>query len=190
MGCATGPSVIELDALRSAREAAHPSAGQWERDNDALVNVIPADATADQIVRSIDGAGVSIGLIEGFEARDLLIEAKVSYENSGAPGLIFRAQEESGVIHAMLMVVLNSDGIHLWELKEGTWEPIGRHIAPIAPATPHWLRAEIRGSDMAFFLDGQRVLSGTYGTVTTGGAGISGRAGLCRFYELRAESLD
>jgi len=180
---------VAFDALRNVHESYYPKAGKWKEDNGAFVNVIPADASAEDIAKSVNGAGVSLALVDTFSARNLVIEADLTYEGHSAPGLVFRVQEDKDVVSAMYMVVLNSDGVFLWRLLDKKWQVLGRYVTPV-PAGAHHVRVEARDAAFRVSLDGKRVLEETHTNLDrSGGAGISARDGNCRIANLHVKAL-
>ena len=192
MGCARGPAAVPFDDLRPVRETGLASMGAWEATDDgALANVIPADATPETLAMDMDGRTVSLAVQEGFYARDVLIEGELSFHQGGVPGLLFRVQEDEGVVEAMYMLVVSAQGVHLWRLLNEQWTPIYRHVTMLQEHTPVTLRAEAVGPRVRVWLDGQPLFEAQDTMlVQPGGVGVSAREGPCRIGAIRTASLD
>lgn len=187
--CATGPEPVPYDAFRSVREADHQHPGEWRMEDNRMVNVIPDEAASDAVAGGLDGA--SIALVDGFSARDLVVQGQLGFEGYAAPALVFRVQEEDGVVNAMYMLVVNTDGVFLWRLLDGNWTAVVRHYMPLSPETMHTVRAEARGDVLEIALNGEDLFD-TNDTLLmqAGGAGVSAREGVCYIADVGVESLD
>ncbi|MFP4190451.1 MAG: hypothetical protein ACLFU6_00115 [Candidatus Hydrogenedentota bacterium] len=188
-GCAAGPGVVPYDAFSSVREADQERPGEWRIEDNRMVNVIPEEAASDAVAAGEEGA--SMALVEGFRARDVVVKGQLGFEGYAAPALVFRAQEEDGVVDAMYMLVVNTDGVFLWRLLDGNWMAIVRHYVPLPPETMHTVRAEARGDTIEVALDGEDLFD-TNDTLLmqAGGAGVSAREGVCYIADVGVESLD
>lgn len=188
-GCATGPGAVPYDAFRSVREADHERPGEWRIEDNRMVNVIPEEAASDAVATGQEGA--SMALVEGFRAQDLVVQGQLGFEGYAAPALVFRAQEEDGVVDAMYMLVVNTDGVFLWRLLDGNWTAIVRHYVPLPPERMHTVRAEARGDTIEVALNGEDLFD-TNDTLLmqAGGAGVSAREGVCYIADVGVESLD
>ena len=185
--CATTPEPkpIDLSTLESARETGGGVAGPWTHIEDGVTNLIPADAElAEGQVR--DGSGVSIGLLKGFNARDLSIEANVNYSGAGAPALVFRAQEKDGEIANMYAATLYANGVNVWRFGDGRWMLLMAQAVPMAQRTTHTLRADVKGNRIQVYADGERMTEvRDDGLAAAGRAGIRALEGPCKFSGLR-----
>lgn len=173
-GCATTsqPDPVDLSALDSVRETDGPVAGPWTPLEDGVTNMVPSNVEVmEGQVR--DGTGVSIGLVKGFNAKNLVIEANVNFSGGGAPALIFRAQEKDGVITAMYAVTLFVNGVNVWRFADGRWMLLMSQAVPMAPRSPHALRAEAKDDRIQVYADGQRMSE-----VKDDGLSVAGRAGI------------
>ncbi|NUM54324.1 MAG: hypothetical protein HUU46_11820 [Candidatus Hydrogenedentes bacterium] len=188
ISCATtpDPKPIDLATLESAREAGGGVAGPWTPLEDGITNLVPDGVEiAEGQVR--DGTGVSIGLLKGFNARNLAIEANVNYSGGGAPGLIFRAQEKDGVITDMYAATLFANGANVWRFSGGRWMLMLTEAAKITPRVPHALRVEAKGDRIQVYVDGQPLSELRDDSLTAAGrAGIRALEGPCKFSGLRA----
>ena len=182
-GCATmkQPKPVDFSSIESAREAGVNVAGPWTPLDGGVTNLVPADGKVEEgQVR--DGTGVSVGLMKGFNARDLSIEANVSYSGKGAPGLIFRVQEVKGEIVAMYAATLYSNGVNVWRFANGQWFLLMSQAVAMAPRSPHALRAEVKGDRIQVYADGQRMSEVRDDGLKDGGrAGIRALEGACMF---------
>ena len=187
--CATGPDPVPYEAFRNVREADHQHPGEWRMEDNRMVNVIPDEATSEAVAGGLDGA--SMALVEDFSARDLVVQGRLGFEGYAAPALVFRAQEEEGVVNAMYMLVVNTDGVFLWRLLDGNWAAIVRHFMPLPPETMHTVRVEARGDTIEVALDGEPLFD-TNDTLLmqAGGAGVSAREGVCYIADVGVERLD
>ena len=187
--CATGPQPVPYDAFRNVREANHQHPGEWRLEDNRMVNVIPDEAASDAVAGGLDGA--SMALVEDFRARDLIMQGQLGFEGYAAPALVFRAQEEDGVVNAMYMLVVNTDGVFLWRLLDGDWAALVRHFMPLPPETMHTVRVEARGEVIEVALDGEPLFD-TNDTLLmqAGGAGVSAREGVCYIAGVGVERLD
>jgi hypothetical protein len=189
-GCATTskpPETIDLTSLQSVREVGGGAAGPWTKLDDGVTNLVPAEVEiAEGQVR--DGTGVSLGLAKGFNARDLLIEAKVNYSGNGAPALVFRVQEKDGEISDMYAATLFSDGVNVWRFGGGKWLLLMTQAAPMAPRSSHSLRVEAKGDRIQVYADGNRMAEvRDESLMESGRAGIRAVEGPCKFSGLRID---
>ena len=191
-GCAaTGPPLVDFAELRNVRESGHEHTGEWEHTANGLVNALPAGVPPEHIQTGEGGAGVSMALVDGFQARDLVIEALVEFEAGAAPGLLYRVRESGGVVTSMFMAVLNVDGAHLWRFQDGEWIRVYTDVRPMQPEQTYHLRVATDGAEMSVYVNGERLFTAQHPSLLhTGGAGISAREGVCRFNDLRAASRD
>ena len=190
-GCARPLPQVGLGSLEGVREARFPAVGTWRREDGALTNVIPRGVSSDDVLNARNGIGVSLGILPDFAARDLAIQSDLTFERTGAPSVVFRAQFEDGVVVSMYSLVLYSRGVNLWRLKDGEWIPLHRHVFPVAPSKRHALRADCRGDTIAVSLDGRKLFeSRDTLLMEPGRAGICGREGVCRFFTLAIEQRD
>ena len=190
--CATAPKPVSLAALEPHRDNAAEEAGTWREVDGAYCNVIPGNATRQDIFDARNGIGVSTGLFPGFAAEDLFIEADVSFEGAAAPGLVFHAQaSDEGVLESMYVVALYGAGVNLWRRSGNEWRLLHRHNISIPPRQWHTLRVVVRGDKMAVYVDGQALLEAQDPRpLPAGRAGIRGMQGVCRFSNVRVRSLD
>ncbi len=187
--CATGPGPVPYEAFRNVREADHQHPGEWRIDDNRMVNVIPEEAASDAVAAGQEGA--SIALVEDFSARDLVVQGRLGFEGYAAPALVFRVQEEDGVVDAMYMLVVNTDGVFLWRLLDGHWTALVRHFVPLQPETMHTVRAEARGDTIEVALDGEDLFDANDTLLMQpGGAGVSAREGVCYVEDVGVERLD
>ena len=187
--CATGPDPVPYEAFRNVREANHQHPGEWRMEDGRMVNVIPDEAAPDAVAAGQEGA--SIALVEEFSARDVVVQGRLGFEGYAAPALVFRVQEQDGVVDAMYMLVVNTDGVFLWRLVDDDWRALVRHYVPLEPETMHTVRAEARGDTIEVALNGEDLFD-TDDTrlMHAGGAGVSGREGVCYIEDVGVESLD
>ena len=179
------PKPVDLTTLESTREMGGGVAGPWTPLEDGVTNmVLEGVAIAEGQVR--DGTGVSIGLLKGFSARDVEMEARVNYAGNGAPALIFRVQEKDGEIRAMYAATLFANGVNVWRFSEGNWMLLMTQAMNIAPRTTHTLRVEAKGANIQVYADGEPASLVRDDGLTEGGrAGIRGVDGPCKFAGLR-----
>lgn len=179
------PKPIDLATLESARETGGGVAGPWTTLEDGVTNLVPEGTeVADGQVR--DGTGVSIGLLKGFGARDLTIEANLNYSGGGAPGLLFRVQESDGEITDMYAATLFSNGVNVWRFSSGRWMLLMTEAGRIAPRVPHALRVDAKGDRIQVYVDGQALSELRDDSLTAGGrVGIRALEGPCKFSGLR-----
>lgn len=186
-GCASTPEPkpVDMTTLESVREMGGGVAGPWTPLDGGVTNMVPEGVEiAEGQVR--DGSGVSIGLLKGFSARDVAMEANVNYAGKGAPALIFRVQEKDGEIHAMYAATLFANGVNVWRFSEGNWMLLMTHAMHIAPRTTHTLRVEAKGATIQVYADGEPAsLVRDDGLMEGGRAGIRGVEGPCKFAGLR-----
>jgi hypothetical protein len=179
------PKPVDLTTLESVREMGGGVAGPWTPLEDGVTNMVPEGVEiAEGQVR--DGSGISIGLLKGFSARDVAMEANVNYAGKGAPALIFRVQEKDGEISAMYAAALFENGVNVWRFNEGNWMLLMTHAMNIAPRTTHTLRVEAKGANIQVYADGEPAsLVRDEGLTEGGRAGIRGVEGPCKFAGLR-----
>ncbi|MBN2310851.1 MAG: hypothetical protein JXR94_17890, partial [Candidatus Hydrogenedentes bacterium] len=124
-------------------------------------------------------------------ARNVAIEADVSFHDAGAPALVFRVEEDGGIAHGMCAVVVSARGVLLWRLLDDRWSLVSEVRKPVAADAVHVLRVVARGDTIAVSLNGKRLIR-TRGRMLRGRGlvGILGRDGPCRFYAVRARALD
>ena len=186
-GCMTAPEPkpVDLSVLESMPEAGGGTAGPWTKLEDGVTNLLAADVEpAEGQVR--DGTGVSIGLLKGFNARDLSIEANVNYSGDGAPALIFRAQVHDGEISEMYAASLFANGVNVWRFSDGRWMLLMSRTAPMAPRTTHTLRADVKGDRIQVYADGERMSEvRDDGLTAAGRVGVRAVEGPCKFSGLR-----
>jgi hypothetical protein len=183
-GCATGAGPVKVSALREARHPYVVSAGTWRAEEGGLVNVFgPAPGGR--------GAVETLGLVEGFRARDFVLEGRVTFDASAVGGVVFRVQEAGGVIADMYTATFSAGGIDLWLLKRGTWMLLSRDVRPLASGRPYALRVEVQGDKMTLYLDGEPLLEARDSFLPDAGAvGLYAREGLCRFESVNVVSRD
>lgn len=191
LGCASGPESLELERLHSVREARFSEPGGWETVEGAVTNVIPPDATPDDLKAARDGAGVSLALVDELDAQDVWVEAQVAFGEGGAPGIAFRVREDDGVVSAMYVLVVFGRGIVLWRLKDGHAEPLYTNAFFVAADTPHVIGVRAVGDLIAIGFNGREIytVKDTL-LVEPGGVGISAREGPCYFLAFHSRSLD
>ena len=179
------PKPVDLATLESVREMGGGVAGPWTPLEDGVTNmVLEGVEIAEGQVR--DGSGVSVGLLKGFGARDVAMEASVNYAGKGAPALIFRVQEKDGEITAMYSATLFANGVNVWRFSEGNWMLLMTHVMNIAPRTTHTLRVEAKGANIQVYADGEPASLVRDDGLTEGGrAGIRAVEGPCKFAGLR-----
>ncbi|MBM3290090.1 MAG: hypothetical protein FJY92_08065 [Candidatus Hydrogenedentes bacterium] len=186
-GCATtkAPNPVDLGALEPVREMGGGVAGPWTPLDGGVTNLVPAEgAIAEGQVR--DGTGISTGLVKGFSARDLSIEANVNYSGNGAPGLVFRVQEKDGEITAMYAATLFAAGVNVWRFSEGRWMLLLTQNGEFAPRASHSLRVEARRDSIQVYADGQRMAEVQDDGLLEGGrVGIRALEGPCKISGLR-----
>lgn len=182
-GCATTSSQ-DLSLLVPVREATVRVTGPWTRAADALLNTVPADVPIESgQVR--DGSGVSVALLPDFTARDVVVEGKLAFTGQGAPGLVFRAQEQDGVVTAMYTLALYRNGVNLWRLSNGRWQLIHAQVMRVEENTTHSLRVEARGDTIKARLNGSALFKARdTGLLAPGRVGVRGVEGPCRFFEV------
>ena len=179
------PKPIDMSTLESVREMGGGVAGPWTPLDGGVTNMVPEGVEiAEGQVR--DGSGTSIGLLKGFSARDIVMEANVNYAGNGAPALIFRVQEKDGEIHAMYAATLFENGVNVWRFSEGNWMLLMTDAKHIVPRTTHTLRVEAKGANIQVYADGEPAsLVRDDGLMEGGRAGIRGVEGPCKFAGLR-----
>ncbi|MCC6152342.1 MAG: hypothetical protein IT367_01200 [Candidatus Hydrogenedentes bacterium] len=179
------PKAIDLTTLESVREMGGGVAGPWTPLEGGVTNMVPEGVEiAEGQVR--DGTGTSIGLLKGFSARDVAMEANVNYAGKGAPALIFRVQEQDNEISAMYAAALFENGVNVWRFSEGNWMLLMTHAMHIAPRTTHTLRVEAKGANIQVYADGEPAsLVRDEGLTEGGRAGIRAVEGPCKFAGLR-----
>lgn len=191
ISCATQPRPVDLSAIEVATERLIGVPGAWRSSSEGLLsNVIPEGVSQEDLIESRDGLGVSLGLIPGFYGADLLIECEVETEGTGAAGLVFRAQEDAGVITGMFCIVLYRDGVNLWECIEDEWALVHKHRCLVKIGMPHLLRARVSGDTIAVSLNGEPLFNATAPSLMAPGrAGIRALQGQCHFRNLRVKPL-
>lgn len=179
------PKAVDLSTLESVREIGGGVAGPWTPLDGGVTNMVAEGVEiAEGQVR--DGTGTSIGLLKGFSARDIVMEANVNFAGNGAPALIFRVQEKDGEIHAMYAATLFENGVNVWRFSEGNWMLLMTDAKHIAPRTTHTLRVEAKGANIQVYADGEPASLVRDDGLTEGGrAGIRGVEGPCKFAGLR-----
>ena len=182
---------IDPSQLRGLRESIHPNVGEWRQTELGFTNFIPPEVGPQDVMRATGGAGVSLGVADGFSARDLTLSARMSFEGTGAPCLVFRVTEEAGVIGSMYSVAVFSSGLNLGCLTPKGWRLIEHVSVPVPPYVPHDVVVTVKGDRIRAELDRQQVLDVRERTLTKpGGAGICGREGPCFFRSLQLRGLD
>lgn len=190
-GCATATRGVNLESLRGVREERFPQVGRWEIGDGSIRNAIPPDASPDDVFNCRGGIGVSMGLVPGLCARDLDAESRISFQQKGAPSIVFRTQEKDGVVHSMYSLVIYHGGINLWRLLDGKWTAVVRHKQPLAEDVPYLLHAVVLNDKIDVYLDGVKAFEASdEALMEPGGAGVCGMEGPCRFYSLRVRQLD
>ncbi|MCL4217659.1 MAG: hypothetical protein KJ052_11745 [Candidatus Hydrogenedentes bacterium] len=189
--CALRAQSFKLSALEPAREARFATAGEWQELDGAMANVIPEGTPSQLLVDSVNGVGVSLGLVKDFVAEDLAITCEASFEANGAPNVLFRVQEEEGVVTAMHSLTLTPVGVQLWRLYNDQWTQLGAYVYEMTPGQRYTLHATAVDDRITVRLDGEKlfVVRDTL-LWKPGRIGVCGMSGPCRFYELRAKNLE
>ncbi|HIJ65662.1 MAG TPA: hypothetical protein HPP77_06880 [Candidatus Hydrogenedentes bacterium] len=197
LGCATTAEhvpiaeTIDLSSFRVIGELGSGPPGKWLKGaNGAVVNDTTRTAPSDSAPDAPEAPSVSLALLDGFRARDMVVEASVGFTGLGAPSVVFRVQEQDGVAVSMYAVALHRGGVNLWLMEEGRWYCLHRRELPVAPGMAHCLRVTGERDRITVGLDGG-ILFEVRGTslMESGGAGICGREGQCMFYAFGAKAL-
>lgn len=186
-GCATAPEPkpVDLMGLESLREMGGEAAGPWTPLDGGVTNLV-AEGTEIAEGQVRDGTGVSIGLLRGFKARNLSIEANVNYSGGGAPALVFRVQEHDGEITGMYAVSLFASGVNVWRFSDGRWMLLMTQAVALQPRVTHTLRADVEGDRIRVYADGEPMSEvRDDGLSDAGRAGIRALEGPCKFSNLR-----
>ncbi|MDZ4857995.1 MAG: hypothetical protein SGI88_03355 [Candidatus Hydrogenedentes bacterium] len=186
-GCATTsqPEPADLTALEPIAEKGLQVAGPWTPLEDGITNMVPSDAAV-QEGQVRDGTGVSTAVVKGFKAQDIVAQATVVFDGTGAPSLVFRASEKDGVITDMYSVALYGDGVNIWRMRDGQWVLLEAKSMPLQARTPYTLRVTAKDERILVFVNDEQtseLIDESH--VVEGRAGIRAIEGPCKISDLR-----
>jgi hypothetical protein len=143
--------------------------GTWQRQEDGTVT-----ATAGRYVTAQE------------DASSYAFEAQLQLPAQGEAGLLFHLDEED----AGYAWLLTPSGQRLCPIRKGALgTPLSQASTPIAPDTWVTLRVEARGSYVAMYCDGQRVMEHDDPARTGGRCGTLVRKGLAHFRQVAITPL-
>lgn len=167
---------------RPVREGRYPAIVPFVQRLGYIENHLPPDAREEDVVAARDGLGVSMMVLRGIVAQDLVVECAMAFDRKGAPAINFGVQRQGEVVGDTYSLVLYEKGVNLWRNTGGEWSKVGATELPAMPGAFHDVRLYARGGRFGVYVDGRRVLRcADPRPLGPGEVGIWSGEGRCRF---------
>jgi hypothetical protein len=176
----------DLSRWRIVREPRFASFGRWVQaptDPLAIQNYVPAGTSEADLTAAKNAVGVVQMMVRDVSAGDFDAEAVTAFEGKGAPSIMFHARYDGDVTPEMGCVVIYEKGVNVWRLgADGKWSKVAAAEFAVSPGEYHRLGVHVRGDHITVQVDGKSVVRAVDRAVAgTGGVGIWGGEGICRF---------